>query len=65
MSYRTNGDLQCDMRADCSAPVTHVDEKGYVYCAEHGEQRKSVRACRRLATMELRQLRMGMPLAKY
>lgn len=33
-----NGVLTCDMRADCRKPVTHIDDKGYVYCAEHGPQ---------------------------
>jgi DNA-directed RNA polymerase subunit RPC12/RpoP len=33
--------LSCDMERDCTAPVTHADAKGYVYCERHATQRKS------------------------
>jgi len=33
--------LSCDMERDCTAPVTHVDAKGYVYCERHAMRRKS------------------------
>lgn len=58
--------LTCDMERDCAAPVTHIDEKGFVYCAKHGpERRHSGRRCRRLTPAELKQLRAGQPLATY
>jgi hypothetical protein len=59
-------ELKCDGpigksdRNDCGAPVTHIDEKGYVYCKNCGKDRKeSGRRCRKLTSKELQQLRMG------
>lgn len=52
--------LVCDMTKGCAAPVTHVDEKGYVYCTTHGQQRRSggIR-CRKLTAAERRKLESG------
>jgi hypothetical protein len=29
------------MTRECQSPVTHIDTKGFVYCAPHGLQRRS------------------------
>lgn len=55
--------LSCDMKRDCTAAVTHIDNKGYVYCTEHGVKRKAVRPCRKLKPAELEQLRRGEPIS--
>lgn len=49
--------LTCDMRHDCAAPVTHVDEKGWLYCATHGPDRRAggIR-CRQLRPHEIARL---------
>ena len=61
-----NKPLTCDMVAECADPVTHIDEKGYGYCASHGkDRRESGIRCRKLTGPELRQLRAGQPLASY
>ena len=58
--------LTCDMRKECSEPVTHVDDKGWVYCTKHGQDRKLSRIkCRKLTPSELRQLQSGKPLSSY
>lgn len=57
--------LCCDMKKDCVAPVTHIDNKGYVYCTEHGIERRDCRPCRKLKAKERLQLLRGEPLAKY
>lgn len=58
--------LRCDMARDCDATVTHIDEKGYAYCAAHGVQRReSGRRCRKLRPWELAVLRTGKPLPSY
>lgn len=57
--------ITCDMVRDCAAPVTHIDDKGYVYCTPHGEQRQSFRPCRKLRPHELRQLERGEPIKEY
>lgn len=58
--------LTCDMRRDCRAEVTHLDEKGFVYCRAHGIQRREHgKRCRALAKWELDQLAQGKPLAQY
>jgi len=45
--------LSCEWSNDCLAPVTHLDRKGYVYCAHHAKQ--SGRG-RKLTASELRQM---------
>lgn len=57
--------LTCAMEEGCTAPVTHIDNKGYVYCAPHGEDRKSCRPCRKLTPAELKILRAGDALRRY
>jgi hypothetical protein len=64
MSYR-EGQLACDMRRECTEQVTMLDEKGYVYCKDHGSIRKYTMRCRKLSEQELEQLREGKPLAGY
>lgn len=58
------GVLFCDM-GDCNRMVTHIDEKGYVYCTDHGIERRSWKRCRKLRPHELRRLRRGEPLTHY
>ena len=65
MSHGTNGELKCDMEKDCGEAITHIDDKGYIYCHAHGVQRKSFRPCRKLTPKELKQLKAGTPLASY
>lgn len=60
-----DGKLKCDMTKECTQPVTHIDEKGYVYCTQHGLQRKGTMRCRKLSGPELKQLESGKPLARY
>lgn len=57
--------LTCDMERDCKQAVTHIDEKGFVYCHSHGVQRKTYCRCRMLQPKELKQLQAGVPLASY
>ena len=51
--------LKCDMKEDCQAVVTHIDIKGWVYCAEHGKQRKYDMRCRKLRPSETKNLEMS------
>jgi hypothetical protein len=47
----------CDMTDECDEPVTHVDTKGYIYCARHAAMRcsgTSGRRCRKLRAGELK-----------
>lgn len=56
--------LTCDMENDCTAPVTHVDEKGWLYCATHGPQRRqSGRQCRKLTAAEIKRLQAGLTIS--
>ena len=57
--------LKCDMAETCSQPVTHIDDKGYVYCTHHGIQRRDWRRCRKLRPHELRRLERGETLKSY
>lgn len=60
-----NGKLHCDMAGECSEPVTHIDEKGYVFCKPHGLIRKHTHRCRQLKPKEQKLLRGSMPLERY
>lgn len=56
----------CDMKTGCLWPVTHIDEKGYVYCSEHGVQRRdSGIHCRQLKPWELNRILRGEPIERY
>ena len=57
--------LHCDMKRDCSGAVTHIDEKGYGYCAVHGEQRKLTMRCRKLSAAEVGKLERGESIERY
>lgn len=61
----TTTTLTCDMEEGCTAPVTHIDIKGYSYCREHGNDRKGTCRCRLLKPKELKQLQGGEPLSSY
>lgn len=51
--------LTCDMRRECPATVTHIDDKGWVYCAGHGTARRTTRPCREMTTSEIATLEAG------
>ena len=51
--------LQCDMTGSCKRDVTHIDDKGWLYCTPHGEGRRSVRPCRRMTEAEIATLTAG------
>lgn len=60
----TNGVLRCDMNPECAATVTHIDTKGFVYCAAHGAQRKAGGyQCRKLTAPETAALTRGETIA--
>lgn len=62
-----NGTLQCDMRSECRAEVTHIGSKGYVYCAEHAITRRQsgYERTRRMLKREIEQLKRNEPLKEY
>jgi hypothetical protein len=55
----------CDMVKGCTNPVTHIGEKGYVYCAEHVGDRKGVERCRKMRMWELDRVNAGKQLPSY
>lgn len=57
--------LKCDMRDDCTNPVTHLDQSGFVYCTTHGVERRDWKPCRKLRDWELRKLQRGEQLRRY
>lgn len=63
--FASNPALRCAMSPECTRPVTHLDNQGYVYCAPHAEQRKSgyggVRT-RKLTQAEIGKLEQGQPV---
>jgi hypothetical protein len=61
----TDSDITCDMEKDCKEPVTHIDNKGFVYCAKHGEQRKGSVPTRKLSNQELTTIKSGERIKEY
>lgn len=59
--------LECNMKDDCTSPITHIDEKGFIYCKEHGLERKQShrKRCRQLKPKELKDLQSGKQLKEY
>jgi hypothetical protein len=57
--------LRCEMRTSCERPVTHLDEKGYIYCEVHGHDRQSWLRCRRLTAGELLRLEAGLTVRRF
>ena len=65
MSYRADGTPACDMKEDCAEPVTHIGEKGYIYCATHAPDRRGWERVRKMRPHELNRIKRGQPLKKY
>lgn len=57
--------LKCDMTKECGATVTYIDEKGFVYCHDHGNDRKSHCRCRQLTKAEHKRMVQGNALRDY
>lgn len=57
--------MRCEMTDQCTSGVTHIDDKGFIYCARHGEIRKAYRRCRKLTQKELKTIEGGSPIASY
>ncbi|MEO3931325.1 hypothetical protein WMO79_00735 [Micrococcaceae bacterium Sec7.4] len=55
----------CQMVAGCTEPVTHLDRSGFLYCTNHGLQRRASRPCRKLRPHELARLKRGSQITKY
>lgn len=56
-NFKTASKLTCDGEKDCKESVTHIDNKGFVYCKKHGERRKSGGVpCRALKPAEIKKL---------
>lgn len=57
--------LRCEMTDKCTEPVTHIDDKGYIYCSHHGLYRRFYRRCRKLRPHEMRRLQRGELVKHY
>lgn len=57
--------LICEMKKDCVNPVTHIGERGFVYCAEHAPLRQGWERVRRVVPWELKLLLAGEPIPSY
>ena len=57
--------LKCSGTKECTCPVTHIDEKGFIYCSDHGKLRKMYMRCRKLTKSELKTLEDKKPIKKY
>jgi hypothetical protein len=62
-SYNKDGKLVCDMEKNCSEPVTHIDNKGFVYCSKHAVRRKASVPTRAIKPAELKKLEKHEPIS--
>ena len=65
MDKLMNTALKCEMATDCKEAVTHIDNKGFIYCRQHGIECKGWRPCRMLKPGELKRLKAGIPVVRY
>lgn len=57
--------LRCDIR-DCVDPVSMIDDRGWIYCADHGlDMRSYYRRVRKLRPHELNRLKRGEKVKSY
>lgn len=54
--------MTCEMEKDCKMPVTHIGNKGWVYCKEHGIYRRVYghESTRQMRAWEITRLNAGM-----
>ena len=64
-AYVSTRSLTCDMTKTCADPVTHIDNKGFVYCSKHGHERRYACPCRKLQPWELQRLEHGETIPRY
>jgi hypothetical protein len=59
--------LQCEMEDACNSAVTHIGEKGYIYCTEHAIERRTYawERTRKMRPWEIKLLESGKPLTSY
>lgn len=57
--------LKCAMAETCHDEVAMIDDSGWVYCKNHGLQRRSWKRCRTLRPHELNRLKRGEQITKY
>jgi hypothetical protein len=58
--------LKCEMKEDCAESATMIEEKGFIYCAAHGLNRRSYgRRCRKLRQSEINGLLRGEQVKRY
>ena len=61
--------VSCDMHASCEATVTMVDDNGYIYCTQHGLDRRGSgtyrRNVRKLRPHETNRLNRGEQIKSY
>ncbi len=56
---------RCDWRKGCTNPVTHIGEKGYVYCEADAPNRSGTERVRKLLASERKALERGEALASF
>lgn len=59
--------MKCMMKRNCTKPVTHIGSKGYIYCTECADRRRSYGSerCRKMTPAELKLIEQGKPIARY
>lgn len=63
----TQRTTSCQMIDNCANPVTHIGEKGYIYCTFHALRRRAsgYESTRKMRAWELRWINAGKTLPSY
>lgn len=66
LKYDDGTSVRCDgWCGDHHDGITHIDDKGYIYCAKCGPTRRTWRPCRKLRPHELNRIRRGQQVTRY
>lgn len=59
--------MTCEMEKDCVMAVTHIGEKGYIYCKKHAIERRQsgYERTRTMRVWEIKLILAGKPLPSY
>ena len=58
--------IRCVMTEDCQEKVTHIDQRGFVYCEHHGLRRRaSGTPCRKMTGKEIKFIYAGQLIKGY
>lgn len=56
---------KCELGSECKKEVTHIDQRGIIFCNDHYLVRKKTDSCRKLSGHEKKELKAGKALSRF